>query len=622
MLRSFFSFCRYFVFWLIVFFLTRLTFELYFINKLKNATFKEILLTYAHGLWLDYSAAAYICIIPLLVFIVNWFIPKGHIPPIWLKIYTWFCVLLIAFLTIIDLNIFREWGTKVNYRVFDTLYEAPSEAVASTGSSPIGLSITIGVTLLVLGVVISLFVVDFKFRKPQGTVSFKIPFSLFLCFVTIIIIRGGLFGSPINEQRAYFSNKQILNQSVLNTEWNLMNNVVDNLRAPHNTYEFMPNEKADTIVNDLYKIKKDTTVKILTTDRPNVVIIQLESFTADIIESLGGDKGVAPHFEEFIKDGVLFNNIYATGDRTDKGVIAILSGFPSQATRTIITEDEKQKKLPAISSSLKKAGYTTSYFYGGDSGYMNFKSYIEHHNFDDLTDEESFSKDELKSKWGAYDEVTLRKSVDYLDKQKHPFFCYIQTLSNHEPFELLGKPKFPGKDNGMMFRSTAYYTDSCLNAYFEQAKKQPWYKNTVFILVADHGHRLPRNTSEAYDPRKYHIPLLFFGEAIKPEFRGKQINVLGGQTDIAATILAQLNLPHQDFKWSKNLMNPYSKQFAFFDWDNGLGFMQPAQSISYDNEGNKVIYTRKTNVRESLTDETLTKGQAYLQKVFTTYLNY
>ncbi|NCD72032.1 LTA synthase family protein [Mucilaginibacter agri] len=622
MFRSFFSFCRYFVFWLIVFFCTRLTFELYFYNKLTTASVKEILLTFIHGLWLDYSAAAYICITPLLVFIVNWFIPKGHIPAIWLKIYTWFCVLVISFLTIIDLNIFREWGTKVNYRVFNTLYNAPSEAVASTGSSPIGLSITIGVTLLVVGVVLSLYVVDFKFKKPYESVSFKIPFSLLLCFITLIIIRGGLRGAPINEQRAYFSNKQILNQAVLNTEWNLMNNVVENMRRPYNAYEFMPADKAFTLVNDLYAVKKDTTVKILKTDRPNIVIIQLESYTADIIESLGGDKGVSPHFEEFIKDGLLFNNIYAAGDRTDKGVVAILSGFPSQATRTIITDDAKQKKLPAISSTLKKAGYTTSYFYGGASDYMNFKSYILHHNFDDLSDESSFSKDELLSKWGAYDEVTLRKSVDYLDKQKHPFFCYIQTLSNHEPFELLGKPKFPGKDMGNMFRSTAYYTDSCLNAYFEQAKKQPWYKNTLFVLVADHGHRLPRNTSEAYDPRKYHIPLLFFGDVIKDEYKGKKISALGGQTDIAATILGQLNLPSEDFKWSKNLLNPYSKQFAFFDWDNGLGFIQPEQAVSYDNEGDKIIYTGNNTAPNAVTENTLRQGQAYLQKVFTQYLNY
>ena len=622
MLRSFLSFVRYFVFWLIIFFYSRLTFELYFNHKLKGSSFLDILQTFTHGLWLDYSASAYICSIPLLVFVVAWFFPKHTTSSLWLKGYTWSIVLIISFLTIIDLNIFREWGTKVNYRVFNTLYVAPKEAVASTGSSPIGLSITIGISLVVAGYLTSLYVVDFNFKKPTERKRFKVPISLLLFFVTIILIRGGLRGAPISEKKAYFSSKQILNQAVLNTEWNLMNNVVENMRSPYNPYEFMPAEKADSIVADLFAVKKDTTLKLLKTDRPNVVIIQLESYTADIIESLGGDKGVAPHFEDFIKKGVFFDNIYAAGDRTDKGIVAIISGFPAQATRTIITDDSKQRQLPAVSGTLKSKGYSTSYFYGGGSDYMNFKSYIEHHSFDDLTDEKSFPKNEIKSKWGAYDEVTLAKNIAYLDKQKHPFFCYIQTLSNHEPFELLGKPHFPGKDNGNMFRSTAYYTDSCLNAYLLRAQQTEWYKNTLFILVADHGHRLPRNTSEAYNPTKYHIPLLFFGDVIKSEYRGKKISVLGSQTDIAATLLAQLNIPHVEYQWSKNLMNPYSKHFAFFDWDNGLGFMQQAQNVSYDNEGAKVIYRGKSNVNEHVTDETLLKGQAYLQKIFTEYLAY
>lgn len=622
MLRSLFSFVRYFVFWLVIFFYSRLTFELYFNLKLKDSTVLEILQTFSHGLWLDYSASAYICAVPLMVFIVGWYFPNSKIPSGWLKGYTWSLVLAIAFLTIIDLNIFREWGTKVNYRVFNTLYVAPAEAVASTGSSPIGLSIFIGVSLLVSGILTSLYMVDFDFIKPIERKRFKVPVSLLLCFITLIIIRGGLRGAPINEKKAYFSNKQILNQAVLNTEWNLMNNVVENLRSPYNPYEFMPADSAYTLVNELFAVKKDTTISLLKTTRPNIVIIQLESYTADIIESLEGDKGVAPHFEEFIKNGVLFNNIYAAGDRTDKGIVAIISGFPAQATRTIITEDTKQRKLPAISETLKKKGYHTSYFYGGESDYMNFRSYIEQHSFDDLTDEASFDKSEVKSKWGAYDEVTLAKNINYLDKQQYPFFCYIQTLSNHEPFELQGKPHFPGKDNGNMFRSTAYYTDSCLNAYLLRAKQTEWYKNTLFILVADHGHRLPHNTSEAYNPTKYHIPLLFFGDVIKDEYRGKKMDMLGNQTDIAATLLAQLKISHKDFEWSKNLMNPYTKHFAFFDWDNGLGFMEPSQSVSYDNEGAKVIYTGKTNVHGPVTNQTLLKGQAYLQKLFTQYLAY
>ena len=92
------------------------------------------------------------------------------------------------------------------------------------------------------------------------------------------------------------------------------------------------------------------------------------------------------------------------------------------------------------------------------------------------------------------------------------------------------------------FRSTAYYTDSCVGAYIHEAKKQSWYKNTLFVLVADHGHRLPKNEFENYHPNRYRIPLLFYGDVIKPGFRGTKITKVGNQTDIAATLLNQLRI--------------------------------------------------------------------------------
>lgn len=382
---------------------------------------------------------------------------------------------------------------------------------------------------------------------------------------------------------------------------------------------------AEQLVRDAYSVKNDSTIKVLNTDRPNVVIIQLESYTADVIESLGGDKGVAPNFEKLIKNGILFNNIYSSGDRTDKGIVSIMSGFPAQAIRTIIGDTLKQKKLPALSSTLKNAGYQTSYFYGGKSAYMNFNIFMKSHQVDLITDEHSFAPAEVQTKWGVYDDVLLSRHLQYTQQQKQPFFSYLQTSTNHEPFVLPVKAHFPDDEDGdasNKFRSTAYFTDSCLNAYFEQAKKQDWYKNTLFVLVADHGHRLPRNTSEAYDPAKYHIPLLFLGDVIKPEYRGKTINKLGGQTDIAATILSQLGMPHNQFKWSKDLLNPHTADFAFFDWDNGFGFMMPKQAVSYDNSGRRVIYISNKNTDQKTTDETLQYGKAFLQQVFTEYMAY
>ncbi len=622
MLKNLFALIRFFLFWLIFFLITRITFEIYFREKLKIASTKEIIASFFYAVRLDCSTIAYIAIIPLLVSIIVWFIPGGSIKAIWYKTYIWFCLLISSFLTILDLNIFREWGTKVNYRVFDTLIHNYSEAIASSGSSPIALCLTIGAVILLAGILLSNLIIDYKYKGPDVKWPYKIFISSFLIGLNFLFIRGGIQDTPINQSMAYFSSKQILNQSALNTEWNLFDNIFENLRAAHNPYVYFKPKFADSLSRSLYLQKADTTIHILKTEKPNIVILQLESFTADIIQSLGGDKGVCPNFEKFIKNGILFDSVYAAGDRTDKGIVAILSAFPSQAVRTIIINNTKQEKLPAIPNSLKNSGYTTSYFYGGEDEYMNFKSYMLTHKIDHITSEWNFDRRQIDSKWGVNDGTLLDAHIRYLNKETQPFFSLIETLTNHEPFELPGKHHFPGESVSNQFRSTAYYTDSCLNAYFEQAKQQPWYKNTLFILVADHGHRLPRNTSDSFQPAKYHIPLIFFGGAVKEQYRGIRVHKLGSQTDIAATILAQLNLPYNQFKWSKDLLNPGSKSFAFFDWDNGFGFMLPEQAISFDNLGKSVIYTKNPKATQAVNEKTLQYGKAYLQQVFTEYMAY
>ncbi|GAA4333410.1 hypothetical protein GCM10023149_40160 [Mucilaginibacter gynuensis] len=478
----------------------------------------------------------------------------------------------------------------------------------------------IGAFLLASGILLSHVIIDYNFKKPQVSIYAKPFLALLLVGLNVLVVRGGLQVAPMNQSMAYFSDKQILNQSALNTEWNLLHNTVENFKTPYNPYVFMHPGEATALVNSMYKVERDSTTHILTTNRPNIVIFQLESYTADVIESLGGEKGDAPNFENFIHEGVLFDSVYSAGDRTDKGIVAILSGFPSQAIRTIVVDNGKQERLPALSNVFEKLGYPTSYFYGGESEFMNFKAYLLSHKIDNLIDKKNFEQKDMNSKWGAHDDVVLKKNIKFLKGQQQPFFSYVQTLSNHEPFELPVPPHFPGDDLSNKFRSTAYYTDASLKEYFDLAKKYDWYKNTLFILVADHGHRLPRNNADPFEPEKYHIPLLFFGDVIKPEYRGKRINKLGNQTDIATTLLAQLDLPHNQFKWSKNLLNPYSKPFAFFDWDNGFGFMQPNQVVSYDSGGQQVIFIQNKDQNKQLTDSTLQYGKAFMQQIFTEYM--
>ncbi|MEO8796223.1 MAG: sulfatase-like hydrolase/transferase [Daejeonella sp.] len=620
MLKSFFILLRFFAFWLIFFLIDRIIFLSYFPHKLQGVSTLEFFKTLWYGLRLDASMTGYISLIPLLIFIVLWCFPKLNLKPVYARTYVLFWIIIFSFISISNFNIYREWGTKLNYRALDFAFNSTREAIASSSSSPILASFSIFFAIILVSYFISRKLIIYKVPKDKIRLWKKLTASIFFLAITFLFIRGGLGTSPINQSMAYFSDKTFLNHSAINTEWNLVHDILNNRYVNDNPYKYFPKDSAKKLVAELYKTPTEKTEQILKTQNPNVVFIILESFTADLVERLGGEKGIAPRMEKLIDQSLFFDHIYASGDRTDKGIIAVLSAFPAQATRSIMKINEKQEKLPSISEVLAKNGYHTSFYYGGESEFFNIKSFVLTHGFQKLVDIKDFQSSDLSS-WGAYDHKVFQKNAAELGDQKQPFFSTIMTLSNHEPFQLPGKPHFPGESMSDKFRSTAYYTDESLGNYLESVKNKPWYKNTLFVIVADHGHRLPKNLYENYNPARFRIPLLFFGEVLKDEYRGKTISKVGNQTDIAATLLAQLNVSSKQFSWSQDLLNPETKGFSFFDWDNGFGFAKDDQVVSVDNISKKIIFM-KDSTKKTEAVELEKYGKAYMQQVFQEYIDY
>ena len=195
------------------------------------------------------------------------------------------------------------------------------------------------------------------------------------------------------------------------------------------------------------------------------------------------------------------------------------------------------------------------------------------------------------------------------------------TLSNHEPFDVPGPARFPGSSDPDRFRNSSAYTDAVLGEYFEKIKSLSWYKNTLFIIVADHGHSLPLHKN-AYFPDSHRIPLLFYGEIIKSEFRGSVVTKIGGHHDLAGTLLPQFDLPEKNlFGWSKNLLNPTVKPFAYYQVDHTFGWIEPKCWYGYSYNRNKFI-ARSYNVSTSSFDRPLKDGQAFIQVLYDRYRKY
>jgi phosphoglycerol transferase MdoB-like AlkP superfamily enzyme len=363
----------------------------------------------------------------------------------------------------------------------------------------------------------------------------------------------------------------------------------------------------------------NNTEHILNTSRPNIVVIILESWTADVIATLGAEKGIAPRFDELAAKGVLFTDFYANGWRTSYGIAAILSGFPSTPEGSILNRPNKMERLPSLVGTLKANGYVTSFYYGGDTNFDNMNAFIVHSKFDTVTNKSSFQAKDMNSKWGVHDHVIFERMLSDLAREPEPFFSAMLTISSHEPFEVPMKTIFNGTDQPAMFKNAVHYTDKCLDTFIDKARTQPWFKNTLFIFVADHGSSLPLNRPNAYSLERYKIPLLLYGEVIRKEYRGIRKGTTGSQSDIPATIFGQMNIPTEEFAWSNNLFNVNRSHFAFYNFAGGFALKSNREAVIYDTVSNKATIKSSPLPLHNDSEETLRDGKAYLQNLYQKY---
>ncbi|MEI6854302.1 MAG: LTA synthase family protein, partial [Bacteroidota bacterium] len=459
-----------------------------------------------------------------------------------------------------------------------------------------------------------------RFFIPRAKASMgiivSIAFFLFFSAACLVGVRGGFQKHPINKSWCYYSKYSTLNFASLNDFWNFFDIIV-NPQIKTNPYIYTDKETALKTVDELYKTA-DSTEYIVKNNRPNIVLIVMESMSADAIACFGGEPGIAPMFDSLAKESLMLSNFYATGFRTDQGIVALLSGFPAQPVSSIIYNFGKFDKLPNLIRTLGENNYHTSYYNGGDVSYANTKTYLQVAGVDCVYEKWDIPHTR-ETDWGAYDEDVYAYQLNDIGKHKQPFFSMIMTLTNHEYFTADVEKIAKGTSENDLYHNTAHYADKCLYDYIQQAKKQKWYSNTLFIITGDHAHKHPKERSYN-EPDRHHIPLLICGGALKDEYRGKVIRKTASQLDIAATILGQLNIKNTEFKWSKNFLNKYSKGFAFYTFDNGFGFIKDSSEVVYDQNLKANIITRN-KIEGGDCSRTLKQGKAMLQIVFQEYID-
>jgi phosphoglycerol transferase MdoB-like AlkP superfamily enzyme len=586
--------------------MTKGLFLIYQYQLTETLTFIEVIKVFAYGFRMDMSATGYMLLLPGLALITTPFVSKK----IFLLINKFIIIslgLFVSFITVLDFELYMHWGFRLDLTPLNYLGK---EAAAST---PVMTSLLlIGYWLVLFGMFYWTYV-----RMVQNKLSdiggkwFHAPIYLVITAALLLPIRGSLDIGPMNLGFVYFhKDKPFANHAAINVFWNIGNAIYkagDAERYPENMVnQTDAQQEFDKLYNQATGL---ATTSLLHTDRPNILLIILEGFTAKIIAPLGGNPTIAPHFNRLTKTGILFDHYYASGDRTDKGLISILSGFPAQPKTSIIKYAGKTEKLPKLSLDLKKENYHTSYVYGGDVNFANMNSYLNMAGFSEIIDKSHFNADQATSKWGVHDHLVFDTLQSHLARQQAPFFTTLLTLSSHEPFDVPMERVIDGKDQESLFLNAAHYTDRSLGLFIDAAQASAWWDNTLVVIMADHGNRHPIN-SPNYVPERFQIPMLWLGGALNVQ--DTVIHQYGSQTDLAATLLGQLQIDAAHYPYSKNLFDGSTDSFAYYVYNDGFGYIDPSSTAIYDLGAAQITALQGDSSK-------LHTGKSYMQMIYSDF---
>lgn len=545
-----------------------------------------------HGLTLDLSTALYIFIVPFLLTVAS----------IWVKVPRWVSqvyfgvvALALSLAFVADISLYPFWGYKLDSTCLQYL-ETPAEAMASVSA---GYLIVRLLAFVFLAIVIYL-----GYTRPTihilptrhriaGTITAVV------CIPLIVIgIRGGLNESTTNIGQVYYAQNQFLNHSAVNPVFSFMASF-ENTASYVPDYTFMSEEERSRLMEGLYSTESISPYTLLRTQRPDIVVILMESCGGIFTNEIGHRPEVMPRLDRLMKEGVYFANFYANSYRTDRGTLCTWSGYPSFPRSSVMKMPIKTQYMPGIASSLKAAGYHTSYLYGGDIDFTNMRGYLVTTGFERLHWMKDYTIEQQNtSEWGVRDDITFATLEEMTTTAQSPFLIGYSTLSSHEPWDV------PTRRLDDEILNAFNYLDECIGNYIDHMKQTPQWDNMLVVLLPDHGFTYG-GVGEDHEEHD-HVPMLWIGGAVKEPRRVEQ---LCNQTDLPATLLGQMGIPHNDFPFSRDVMSKgYTYPFATHTYNNGITMRDSTGFAVFDLNANRIIVDKSSD-----SELLLKKGKAILQ---------
>lgn len=539
--------------------------------------------SFVRGVWFDNVVACYIMLLPLAV--VSFAALFGCFKIVLYRaVHLWFIVFyaLLFLISAADIPYFDYFFKHLNSSVFGWM---------SYGSTTFGMMFTessyyLPMSLFLLSLILFIYLSGRLFGWMKARFLTSAPVSanrysgvVYFCCSSLLIglclfgMRGRMGYNPIRVSAAFYCNDPFLNQLGINPAFNLLRSTLESEKKENRDVE-LKNDTEAVILTQQYLGIPDTLQKFMPLARPvvskagaskrNVVLILMESMSADFLARYGNTGGLTPFLDSLSRHAICFDQIYSAGIHTNHGILATLYSYPALMKRNLMKGAVIQNYV-GLPSVLRRNGYETIFFMTHESQYDNMNGFLRTNGFNQVYSEENYPPEEVVNSFGVQDDFLFDFALPVMGKtaRETPFFATLLTISNHPPYVI---PDWFEPKSTKVEDQIVEYADCSLNRFFTKAKQEPWFDNTLFVFVADHGKLVGDVDCEM--PQSYnHVPLFIYDPKADS---ARVVEKLGGQIDIMPTVLGLLGLKYTNAGFGIDLMKE-TRPCIFFTADDAIG---------------------------------------------------
>lgn len=557
------------------------------------------------GLWFDNVIACYLLLLPLVVL---WIAGICNYTSKWLYKSTAIYFILFYSLSFIisaaNIPYFGYFFKTINSSIFNWFGYGATTAGMVFGETSFYLPIALGIAALLLFGWGSLSLSSYFYRLSLHTPYRTNAISRISTFIIgagciglcLFGIRGRMGYNPIKVSQAYYCEDPFLNQIGVNPVFNLLTSTLDDHRKENRHLHLIPDQEAITTVQqllsregipDISPIAREIKQPSAPTPK-NVVLIFMESMSADLMKSFGSTKNLTPFLDSLYHQSLSFSRFYSAGIHTNHGMYATLYSFPAIMKRNAM----KGSVIPLYSglpTILKDNGYQNLFFMTHESQYDNMNAFFRTNGFDEIYAQENYPSEKVVNSFGVQDDFLYQYALPILNKKAEsgtPFFTVLLSISNHPPYVI---PKYFKPVSQKPEDQIVEYADWSIKQFMTEAQRQPWFDNTIFVLLGDHGKLVGSPDSEI--PQSYnHIPLMIYGKGIQAEIK----NEFGGQVDVAPTLLGLLNISYIQNNFGIDLLKE-QRPCMFYTADNLIAARDTAHLYIYSPDSKQEFRYKQAN---------------------------